>query len=364
MSEPLPVTNARLNDIEFGQRKTVLESYPRSLFVQLDAPCNQDCLFCSRPEVYRHFDLEDFRRRFEATLLPALERAERINLTGSGEHLLLPAAKKNLAYFDRFKDAEKMFATNGSSLTPKIADFLASSDSRYTIHVSLHGSNEKYHRIMSGGGNYDVVLHNLSHIRRLRKHMAKITINFIFLATTRNVADLVDFVRFAYDYGADGVVVYYNYVYRRDQLALNCFFAKDETNAMLDKAREYAGRLEKESGGRFRIFLPPKFGEGSYPSGGVCGEPWSQMMINPPGDVISCDIAGDSRETLNGKSFMDAWNGEYFQRLRAALAAGTNACSRYCFRANPGAVNDLRSHLITRGKTEAEIKEFLEGACA
>lgn len=86
--------NRHLNDEEYRSRKTMLASYPRAIFVQLD----QDCLFCSRPDTYRHFDLNGFDRDFGEILLPVFQRVERINLTGSGELLSLPLAKDILAY--------------------------------------------------------------------------------------------------------------------------------------------------------------------------------------------------------------------------------------------------------------------------
>ena len=174
--------------------------------------------------------------------------------------------------------------------------------------------------------------------------------------TTENVETLPDFVRFAQEAGADGVVAYYNYIYRKDQIKLSCWYAQKKTNSVIDNVIENA----KRSGSKLRLTLPPKFNEKKYFEPGICSEAWSQIMINPRGDIITCDVAGDSRETLIDKDFMDVWNGKYFTDIRTRLLAGNLSCSRYCFRANPSCVNDLRSHIITRGKTEDEIKKFLE----
>ena len=95
--------------------------------------------------MYRYFSLEDFKNNYGRKLETALKKAERINLTGSGELLLLPEAKKILGYFNDFKYAEKMFATNGSSLTPKMADFILDSQNKYIIHVSMHSARPDIH---------------------------------------------------------------------------------------------------------------------------------------------------------------------------------------------------------------------------
>ncbi|MEI8217614.1 MAG: hypothetical protein WCG51_01030 [Elusimicrobiota bacterium] len=117
--------NNRLNEQEYAARAICLRSSPRAVFLQMDGPCNHDCLFCSRPVAYRYFNLDDYRRRFAAKIDPIIAAAERLNLTGSGELLLLPQARENLTYFNQFVHTEKMFATNGSSLTPKMIDLVA-----------------------------------------------------------------------------------------------------------------------------------------------------------------------------------------------------------------------------------------------
>jgi hypothetical protein len=59
---------------------------------------------------------------------------------------------------------------------------------------------------------------------------------------------------------------------------------------------------------------------------------------------------------------MDAWNGDYYTRIRTRLASeGNSACSALCFRANNAVVNDFRSHFITRGKSEEDLVQFLAG---
>jgi tetratricopeptide (TPR) repeat protein len=84
-------------------------------------------------------------------------------------------------------------------------------------------------------------------------------------------------------------------------------------------------------------------------------------MINPSGDVITCDAAGDLRETiLDKKDFMDLWNGKYFVEIRKKLLKGNSACSNFCIRANQASINDFKSHFITRGKSKEEIDKFME----
>lgn len=361
--EELSRRNALLNAQEYKDRKIVLKSYPPSVFIQLDAPCNQDCLFCSRPESYAHFDFDEYRRKFEGTLKPALQQAERLFLTGSGELLMLPVARDILRYFNQFSHAEKMFATNGSSLTPKWVDFIGASNNRYTIHVSLHAMEKDLHRKMTSSDTFETVRCNLLYIRDVKSSLRNVVINYVFVATTENIRHLPEFIQRAAENNADGVIVYYNYVYRLDQKKLNCFFMQKETNAMIDLASACADRLAREHGSRMRVRLPHKFGQEHYPPPQPCNEAWTQIMINTAGDIISCDVAGDSYENISGKKFEEVWNGNYYTTLRKKLIGCDTACSRTCFRANPASVNDFMSHFITRGKTKEDIAQFMEGVC-
>lgn len=355
--------NRLLNDEEYRAGKTVLTSYPRAIFVQVDAPCNQDCLFCSRPEAYSNFNLDTFQDLFGSILEPVLLRAERINLTGSGELLSLPRAKDILGYFNRYAHTEKMFATNGSTLTPKMVDVILDSGNRYTIHVSLHSADSAIHQVMTASDTYAAVLNNLKYIRdqKASGRGRSLTLNFVFLLTTKNYQALPSFVRFASEYGADGVVVYYNYVYRFDQRSLSSFLIPEDANRVLDEAEEMVKQYPRSDGKLLYLSLPPRFRKSAYPPEQMCREAWSQFMLNPSGDIISCDVAGDSRENLCGKSFMDVWNGSYYTSIRRVLLDRKNACSEFCFRANPAAVNDFRSHIITRGKSPEEVRRYVEG---
>ncbi len=348
--------NRDLNFIEYEEQKVVLKSYPTSIFVQIDAPCNIDCLFCSRPEVYPYFNLDEFKSKYEEKLFPALQRVERINITGSGELLLLPEAKKNLNYFNQFSLAEKMFATNGSSLTPKMVDHIIESNNRYLIHISMHCCDPITHKKITRANTYAAVMQNINYAMKAKKQTKNLRINFIFVATTENIDKLPDYVKFAADKGADAVVVYYNFVYRLDQKYLSTYFCKDKTNQMFDEAERLAKELN------VNLQLPQRYKQKEYLCEQKCREAWTQLMINPSGDVITCDAAGYLKETiLDKKDFMELWNGKYFVEIRKKLLKGNSACSNFCIRANQASINDFKSHFITRGKTKEEIDKFMEG---
>lgn len=349
--------NRNLNLQEYNNKSIILTSFPQVIFVQFDAMCNQNCLFCSRPNIYKYATLTEFREKFEDILYPVLEKASQINLTGSGEFLLLPEAKQILDYFCKFKYSRKMFSTNGTPLTAKMLDYIIDTGQSFTIHISMHSGNKEYRKLMVQDDNFNLLMTNLNYIKNKKKdgELKNIRINFIFVATTKNIDNLAEFVKLSSEYKPDNIIVYYNYIYRLDQKKLSCYFEQQKTNNMLDYAREVA----KDCG--VSIILPPKFGQLNYPETYFCSEAWSNMMINFNGDIIPCDVSGDTYENIFKKSFDEIWNGKYYTELRKNLKNKTNSCFQYCFRANPSAVNNFRSHIIVRGKSKEEIEQFLEG---
>jgi len=337
--------NSLLNDNEYNSKKTVLNSSPKAIFIQAAGPCNSYCAFCSRGSDYEIFNLEVHRRCFEDKLYPFISKAEQLIFTGSGEFLLLPEAEKILDFFDsRFPHIEKMFSTNGSTLTPNMCEKIVNSESKYTIHISLHASNGRLHKVLTRTDHFHRVIGQLSYLLKLREKKGNPEVRLIFVATTLNIEDLPNFIRFASQLGVDKVICYYNYIYIPTQKYLSCFFKQELTNRMFDEAEELVKRLNIE------VDLPPKFGQKEYSNLGICREPWSQIMFTTQGHVLPCDASEDCHENLENKEFMDVWDGEYYQNLRKALIDGRASCFKHCFRANPLSVNDFRSHVIHRGE--------------
>jgi len=348
--EDKPLDNSSLNNEEYNAGKIVLESSPKSIFIQAAGPCNSNCVFCSRQSQYEFFDLEAHNRRFEKNLYPFITKAETLILTGSGEFLSLPEAGDILDFFDqRFPHVEKCFSTNGSSLVPWACERIAASKSRYTIHVSLHASNPILHKVMTRTDNFDKIVEQIKYILKLRRDKDSLHLNLIFVATTLNIEDLPNFIRLASSLNADKVICYYNYIYIPTQKYLSCFFKQEITNRILNEAQELAHKLNIE------IALPPKFGQKDYPRLGPCREAFSQIMFDYQGHVLPCDASEDCGEILgNGKNFMDVWNSSYYQNLRKSLLNGNSSCFKHCLRANPSSVNDFKSHVICRGGRQDE----------
>jgi len=339
---------AFLGGREYSEKKIILESSPKQIFIQASGPCNSYCVFCSRGKNYKFFNLSDFIRNFKTKLFPYIQKAEQLTLTGQGEFLQLPEAEKILNYFDlKFPYTRKMFSTNGFSLTPSICEKLVGSNSEYIIHISLHASNARLHKVITRTDTFDIIINQLKHLLKLRKKRAGFNIYLYFVATVLNIEDLPNFIRLAYNLGVDKIICCYNYIYIPAQKYLSCFFKKDLANKVLEEARKMA------DGMNFSVELPPGFDK-KYKSVSVCKEAWTQLMVNSKGDVLPCDASGGCNENLLEKDFWDVWNGEYYQNLRRELISNSATCFKNCFRVNPSAINNLDSHIIHRGRGNLE----------
>src|SRR3954470_13774897 len=85
--ELLQRANIELNLREFDEKRIILASTPQTVFVQINAVCNADCVFCSKGYDYPLFKIEDYLAKYGKSVTPVLQRAQRVILTGSGEFL-------------------------------------------------------------------------------------------------------------------------------------------------------------------------------------------------------------------------------------------------------------------------------------
>lgn len=343
--------NIRLNNEEYAQRKVILSSTPQNIFVQINAVCNANCVFCSKGYDYPLFKLDEWLDKYGEQVTPVLSQARQVILTGSGEFLGLPDAPRILDYFNsEFPHVEKYIATNGSYLSPKIVDRICSGGSKYVLQMSLHGSTPEMHRAVMRYRSHERVQDNIRALMEARKS-GHVQVLFMFVLTTLNIDDLPNFVRYAKLMGADRVVCGYFYIYESNQKYLSLYFNQEHANKRIEEARKVADELG------ITLQAPPRFGLAAevYKKPDCCQEPWYQLMLSVEGHVLPCDVYGafPREDNLNDKTFMEIWNGPAYREIRKALAK-SQGCIVHCPRHNPKSVNDWHSHVIHRPKSDRE----------
>ncbi|MCX5796141.1 MAG: radical SAM protein [Elusimicrobia bacterium] len=348
--EQVQKENVGLNQKEFEDGRVILASTPQTVFLQIHAPCNADCVFCSKGFGQDLFRLDEWLARFGRSLTPVLQRAAKLILTGSGEVLGLREAPAILRHFNgEFPHVDKYIATNASHLTPQMCELITGSESRYTLQLSLHAPDKSTHELVMRYRAYDRVVENIERLMEMRRASGRVQVHFMFVMTSLNAERLPDFVRWAKTMGADKVLAGYFYIYEAEQKPLSLYFKQELANRVIDEARRVAGELGMP------IELPHKFGqkdEARPPA--RCSEPWHQVMISPDGSILPCDLYGSFRESLAEKSFAEIWNGATYRAIRRELRAG-GGCLQDCQRHNPVAVDEWSAHVIHRNKDEAQV---------
>ncbi len=354
---PSPVENSQLNDQEFQDRKIKLGSIPKTVIIQPKARCNLDCIACSIDtennisQVESESLLHAFDQLLENKMVYCIPRTAMIVLKLCAKFVQLPDGRFIIRKLqESFPEMDRLFYIHGEYLTPELSDMFTNCwgisfcNSKNIIEVVLPASNSRIYKTLTQSDNFQKVSDQVKYLAHIRSDKIHIKIHFVFPATTLNIENLPDFVRFAAGLGVDKVICYYNYIYIPAQKYLSCFFKQDLTNEIFDAAEDLAGKLN------IKLDLPPRFGLANYSKPGICREPFSQIMFDSEGHALPCDASEDCNEILSeGKSFMDIWNGPYYQKLRKSLIDGTCSCFKHCLRANPSCVNDFKSHVIHRG---------------
>ncbi|MDP8259975.1 MAG: radical SAM protein [Candidatus Gygaella obscura] len=353
------VNNQKINESEFRKGRITLKSYPPNVFMQLDGPCNHNCIFCSRPEKYDYFNLEEFKKRF-VDIMPVFLNAKMIYLTGAGEFLMLPDSLDIIKFFDNnFPASGKSFATNATCFNNYIFNYLESIKSNFSIQVSLHASNAELHKKLVGRYDFDQTIQNLSRLLAISENNRNLDVYAMFVLNTLNISDLPEFVKLCSSMGIRKVCCNYNSVYRLDQKKLSLFFNQAKANDVLNSVRSLASDLSIE------INLPPLFAkDNSYYKfcKDYCSDPWYQIMLNFKGEVMPCCLfEGVAPGNILEQGFKKIWNGEVYKALRESILNKKKAIyCNYCIENNPESVNHIKSHLIIRGKNKQELQEFLK----
>lgn len=345
--------NTAASALESHEGRTVLSASPRKVFLQVDAPCNADCVFCSRNEKYDFFSFADYRRRLHPGLFRILRQAEELLFTGSGELLLLPEAAEILSYFNRaYPQAAKHLATNASHKDRRLWELFCGPADRYTLQISLHAGTPQTHKRVTGLGDYGTVMENLDFLAAARARTGWPKLHLMFVMTTENIEDLPAFAQLGTRLKADKLVANHAYIYRPDQAGLSLQSAKEKTNSALDEA----SRIAAAAGLDFS-FPPPFTGSEAPPAqSGDCREAWAQIMINTAGDALPCDIYGEFRHNIPREGFWRVWNGQAYRACRRDIMHGAGCYAR-CPRHNPASLARTDSLKISRTRQTAEEQE-------
>ena len=317
---------------------------PRRIQLEVTRSCNLRCTMCLvsyRPVPNRtegSMDLATFR-----AIVDELPELETIQLQGLGEPLLAPDLFAMIEYAAA-RGVRVGFNTNAMLLSPSRGERLIRGGLDW-LHISIDGATAETYEAIRGGASFDRVCANVSAFVATKRRLAaqNPTLELVFVAMRRNIAELPDLVRMAARWGIERIHVQnlshsfedtddlagYREI-QRFTLAEALWSARDRTRAdeAIDRARREASRL----GIRLRVpkLVAPDDGDDvsamRRPGTPGCFWPWEQTYVHHDGRVQPCCmVMGEDRAVLGdarAEGFASVWSGDAYTRFREQLMSG------------------------------------------
>ncbi len=336
--------NKALNQREFADGKTVLESYPVGLRIDVEPRCNMKppCVYCQW-DWARHLESQsDFVFTLDtlAELGGFYECAEDIVDCSVGEFFLSDKAGTLLERFHRSRKHLDV-TTNGILLDQEIRARLLGKD--VTCYFSIDSATAAgYARYRDD--RFDTVIKNLRCLCREKAGCGNRPLVMVaFIAMSSNRHELPRLLALMRDVGVDGVKLRSlsvggpldHQAFRRAGLVFDYsaeVLSLCEIRHLADQAREVAGRI----GINLQVDLD--FGNAEAAAGGpICSEPWRTSYVLTRG-IQPCTFGTLARQCIATWSergdrplaafVSDAFNGSAMQKMRAQLARGD--LPRFC----------------------------------
>jgi mycofactocin radical SAM maturase len=296
---------------------------PICLTWELTYACNLACVHCLSSSGRR--DPRELSTQECKTVIDELERMQvfYVNI-GGGE----PTVRHDFWELVDYATAHRVgvkFSTNGSRITPEVAQRIAASD-YVDVQISLDGATADVNDRVRGRGSFDTAVAAMGHLADARFTGFKLSV----VCTRHNIGQLDDFKAIADRFGAQ---------LRLTRLRPSGRGADvwDELRPLADQQRELYDWLVAHgervlTGDSF--FHLAGFGE-SLPGLNLCGAGRVVCLIDPVGDVYACPFAiHESFLAGNVRSpggFAAVWGeSDLFLKLRAPQTAGAcHGCQHF-----------------------------------
>lgn len=350
------------NQWEQYYRRTTLKSYPIRIQLPTGTRCNINCKFCtersgasSKEYHYKDLSFSEFLSLVDnSEWHEALSCTDVIDLYGWGEPLVNPDYEK---IFDFIKHSYPglgiTISTNGILFSQKWSEKILPVNNS-EVNFSVNAATKKTFYELTGSSQFERIVDNISTLTSLREKQRTKNpfISLSYVATTKNIEELVLFVDLAADLKVDTVLVQDVMIFNTETKKLALINEPDKAHKYFELARKQAEKrkviIDMVSFEPCQQNYTPSIhstadatdfciqeNENIYsaaPGGGVpspffketdCFDPWERFMISANGEVFPCcrfqNIPGISLGNVNENSFLEIWNGPTFKRLRQTV---------------------------------------------
>ncbi len=187
--------------------KTVDNTHPKELMIEVTTRCNYDCIYCFRRRLINE-ELGDMNEKLFYKIIDeaASIGVEKISFSGWGEPLIHPKIIEFLKYAKK-KDLEILLNTNGFFL-PKYVEALYDIGVD-NITVSVDADDDNVYKLIRRGGDLVRIINGLLRIKELkiRDNALKPEVHIQFTINRYNYRNLLPVTRLAYKLGVSKVIV-------------------------------------------------------------------------------------------------------------------------------------------------------------
>ena len=302
--------NAILSEYEIANKKIVLESKPRSIWIATSSKCNISCQMCKANETKWALTEKDVKDIY--FYLPYLEH---ITWWG-GEPTISNLFYEMLEYSLQYKNIQHTVITNGQYMPKRFLDFVAKNN--IEVVISIDSVDKKLYESIRKGASFDKLKENLSRLSQVLNNDL-IKINIVVMKS--NIKDINNIINFAKSFNIKKFT-----------------FIPLGSNELLEEKIKDADRkiLNKNKDINLRIFdssciINTNSNSKKYYKG-FCHIPWTDITFSYKGSLICdnlCSYFGNKYYLLNGYNMRTYWNSEEIKILRKKILKN-KSCSLTC----------------------------------
>jgi MoaA/NifB/PqqE/SkfB family radical SAM enzyme len=311
---------------EYYEGKTIVESYPPALYLELTANCDLDCVMCPVKSKYDpRLDMS------QGTFLPYVKYVE---LRGYGETLVLNNVISYLEYTEPFS-CQFSILTNLNTIDQEVLAYLMRR--RFLLGISFDGATRETFERIRRGSAFSRILDNLRYVVSLREQLgrSKTTPTLHVTVQQANLGEISDIVRLARDLDIRSV--------RLSPIFLNKYTGADGSFSSFVISMQRAAWEAASLAANLGIKLELRGMLSAEKNSSDCASPWMIAYITYSGNVQPCltmQTVTPGRSwtensylaygNVNQEKFSMIWNNEKFQSLRKGLSNKnvTSECGR------------------------------------
>jgi len=281
---------------------------PIFVWWQITHRCNLKCIHCFAYDTFEELSTEEAK-----SVIDQLSSIGIVILKITGGEPLIREDIFELLKYATSKNLDIILSTNGTLITPKVAEILVESGIK-NVQVSLESADKSIHEKIRGKGTFDKTVDGI-------KNLVKNGIEVSVVATLMscNIKEISKTVDFVYELGVRKFLTRRLVMYGRARKKWRhlCPQPKQLVKAywiLKKKSEEYPDMFIKPES-QYMFGVDPSLLKEGYAPTCECGK--TQCGIKPDGTVTPCEYVTIPAGNLKKENFLDIWNNaEIFRKFR------------------------------------------------